>query len=462
MSEQEKKELDSLLASERIDTETAPAWFHEKQNEAFESTAKIIGVIAGWQSGKTVTGPPWLLREIQRKGPGDYAIVAPTLKLMKKKVLPEFRATFVKKHQLGTYHQTDHIFTFSEEGMRKVFGQTNAEPVQIFFGYAEDPNSLESATYKGVWADEPGMDSFKEESHECLVSRVLIHAGRILYTSRPYNLGWYKSKINDLHDRVKVHVINFATADNPAMQGEEQKEELAEIERTMPAWKFDMKYRGLFTRPLGAIYDCFDADNKVQRFDVFDGSQPPKEWAIFTGTDFGNVNTATVLIAEERVQIGPSIWGDPTGRYIIFGTYVPGTTQSVYEHMLGVKDIAAYRRPAKAYGGSHQEAGWREAAQVRGWNIQEPDVNDVETQINRVYAAFASKMLVVCDDLGHMISEIERYSRKLDENDEPTEEIENKAKFHRCDALRYIASQLFKEKPKRGDANVYSVSGGKQ
>ena len=43
--------------------------YHAGQSRAMRSKARVVAVIAGTQSGKTVMGPHWLLREIQSRGP---------------------------------------------------------------------------------------------------------------------------------------------------------------------------------------------------------------------------------------------------------------------------------------------------------------------------------------------------------------------------------------------------------
>ena len=50
---------------------------HSGQQRALESRKRFVLVLAGWQSGKTVIGPPWLLNEIKARGPGDYLVASP-------------------------------------------------------------------------------------------------------------------------------------------------------------------------------------------------------------------------------------------------------------------------------------------------------------------------------------------------------------------------------------------------
>lgn len=80
---------------------------HKGQRKALNSTARFILLLAGTQSGKTLTGPIWLWNEIKRKGSGDYIIAAPTYPLMHKKLLPEFLNIFA---DIGTYRAADRIF----------------------------------------------------------------------------------------------------------------------------------------------------------------------------------------------------------------------------------------------------------------------------------------------------------------------------------------------------------------
>jgi phage terminase large subunit-like protein len=160
--------------------------FHRGQWRAWESTARFIAVLAGTQSGKTVFGPHWLLREIKERGPGDYMIVSPTFPLLELKALVEFKRLFIDHLRLGTYVANPiRRFVFSEEGMRATHPGwvKGMAKTQVFFGYADNPDSLESATLKGVWCDEAGQKAFKLGSYEALRRRTSLYQGRILFTT---------------------------------------------------------------------------------------------------------------------------------------------------------------------------------------------------------------------------------------------------------------------------------------
>jgi hypothetical protein len=97
--------------------------FHPGQKKAWKCDKRFVSVLAGTQGGKTVLGPPWLLREISRRGPGDYMIVCPTYKLLDLKALPTFRKLFEKNLGLGEFVGYRNKFVFSDWGKRRLFGE---------------------------------------------------------------------------------------------------------------------------------------------------------------------------------------------------------------------------------------------------------------------------------------------------------------------------------------------------
>jgi hypothetical protein len=410
--------------------------FHPGQWRAWQSEARYIVVLAGTQSGKSVFGPHWLLREIHDKGPGDYMIVTPTFPLLELKVLVEFKRLFIDHQRLGGYVANPvRRFVFSEEGMRAVHGgYTRGDPkTQIFFGYAENPDSLESATLKGIWCDEAGQDAFKLGSYEALRRRGSIHRARFLFTTTIYNMGWMKSELYDawLAGKPDIDVIQFDSTENPAFPAEEYEERRA----TMPGWKFDMMYRGLYTRPAGLIYDCFDA-----RRHVVPPPDIPDDWERVAGVDFGENNTAAVLIALDPAN----------DRAVIYREYHPGADERrrTNEQHIGQltqgmpRDATGRPLRLRAWGGAHGEKGWRDAFSAAGLPVMEPLPGDVEVQLNRVYAALVRDELFVSRDCPATIAQFQSYSRVVDDEGEATAEIRDKAKYHLLDAVRYAVSQV--------------------
>lgn len=393
---------------------------HKGQKRALKSRARFVLVLAGTQGGKTVMGPWWLLREMIIKGPGDYMVVGPNYPLMKKKVLPELLILFQSKLKIVEYRAADKIFHINKYGEKFLFGEEQDSSTQIFIGHAEDSESLESATAKAAWLDEPGQKRFKFASWEAILRRLSIHEGRALLTTTPYTLGWLKNELHDKEDGKEIKVINFDSISNPAFPKKEYEKRLA----SMPRWKFNMMYKGLFTRPEGMIYDCFEEHHKVKRFQI------PSHWSIYAGMDFGGVNTAAVFLAH-----------DPEADiYYLYRSYKAGG-RTAKEH----GEYIWEPQLKHVIGGTKSEQQWRDEFIHANLFVHEPPISDVEVGINRVYSMLKKNKLFIFDDIAGVIDELEQYARVLDDNDQPTEKIEDKNSYHYCDALRYIACDLMSD-----------------
>lgn len=396
---------------------------HTGQAQAWNSRKRFVTVCAGTQGGKTSFGPLWLYREIQDRGPGDYLVAAPTFPLLSLKLLPEFLRFYEGQGKFGRYVGSPvKVFRFSGEGARRVFGFTPDVPTQVFFGHAQDPDSLESATAKGAWLDEAGQKKFRRGSFEAILRRLSIHQGRILTTTTPYSaFGWFKT---ELHDRAKAgdpdyEWVRFESRMNPSFPIEEWDR----AKRTLPPWKFDLMYRGILTRPAGMIYDCFTDDHTVPAFTI------PNDWPRWMGIDFGGVHTAAVYLAEEP----------GTGRYFAYRDYTaPDRTATQHaKAMLEGEPMIPH-----AYGGANSEGQWRKEFRAGGLPIKKPVIPDVEIGIDRTYGLINTGKLLVLDSCVRLINDLTTYSRVLDDNDEPTDDIEDKSAYHFADALRYVASRL--------------------
>ena len=407
---------------------------HAGQARAWASTKRIVSVLAGTQSGKTEFGPPWLYREIQRCGPGDYLVIAPTYPLLTKKVLPALLRLFQEQLQLGDYHTQHRIFTFSCGGQQRTHGAVGNVRTCVFFGHATDPESLESATAKAAWLDEAGQNKFRLGSWDAIRRRLSIHQGRVLITTTPYNLGWLKQQIWDpwhaaSRRHAEIDVISFRSIDNPAFPPEEYER----ARRSLPAWKFLMFYEGQFTRPAGLIYDAFDPErHKVPRFAV------PDHWPRYLGLDFGGVNTAGVFFAEET----NAATKQPTGRLYAYREYKAGS-RTAREHAEALR--AGEPMLPMCVGGSKSEGQWRSEFRAAGLPVREPDVtgpDSVEVGVDRVYGAFRRNEVFVFDDLAGFLEEVGSYSRELDDAGEPTEKIADKESYHHLDACRYVLGWL--------------------
>ena len=400
-------------------------------------------MLAGTQGGKTSFGPHWLYREIQLCGPGDYIVVTPTYPLLEKKALPEFLRLFERWLHLGKYHSQRRAFEFSEDGAKRTFGHFDPDkPTIVWFGYAADPESLESATAKAAWLDEAGQKKFRLPAWEAILRRLSLAEGRVLITTTPYDLGWLKQQVCDRAEAgdPDYAVVRFDSTENPLFP----RAEFERARKTLPGWKFLLFYRAIFTRPAGLIYEHYEDAPRPQghlcpRFTV------PHEWPRYLGLDFGGVNTAGCFYAEDPGT--RALGAKPgTGTLYLYRTYKAGgrTAKSHAAELLrGEPGVPV------CVGGSHSEDQWRAEFKQAGLPVSEPPIKDVEVGIDRVNGAHAENKIVVFDDLTDYRDQKMSYSREVDENGDPTEAIENKASYHLLDAERYIIARLRDVPPSR-------------
>lgn len=405
--------------------------FHPGQTRAWDSTARFVAVIAGSQSGKTSWGPWWLWREINNCGSGDYLAVTGSFDLFKLKLLPEMRAVFEHTLGIGKFWAGDQVLEIRDPVSGKFLAKRASDPMyaRILLRSASAPSGLESATAKAAWLDEAGLDAFTLESWEAIRRRLSLFRGRVLITTTPYNLGWLKQQIVDKDGKNGIEVISFPSIYNPAFS----REEFEERQATMPKWRFDMFYRGLFARPVGLIYNDFIDEykerggHKVTRayFDSLKVSEMPR----YVGVDPGAVNTAMVWLAHDTV----------TDVYYLYRESLEGG-KSTPEHARGAVDLASrhQERVVRFFVGQKAEVQVRLDWQQAGvYNVAEPSVHEVESGIDRVIQLFKQHRLYVVDDCAGVLDELGRYARVVGDDGEPTDKIKDKDSYHRLDALRY-------------------------
>ena len=423
LSESTREEISLLLAHEPIDAESAQDWFHKGQKQAWESTKRFVALVAGTQSGKSVVGARLLLREIQRTAKGgesnDYLIVGPNTELLKKKALPAFLDL---TKGMAEYRSGDKCVVFTPEGVARL--TRNADNARVFIGYGHDPDSLEAATYRAIWADECGQASFLRESWEALLRRAAVAQGRVFLTTTPYVVtGWLRDLCEDAlaERRDDVEVVRFRSIENPIYPvGEYER-----ARREIPEWRFKMYYEGEFTRPAGAVFDVFDRSrNMVRAFAI------PPHWPRHVGVDFGENNTAAAFVATDPDSL----------ELYVYATYHAGG-RTVEEHVRAMERKLGGEL-SLAVGGSWGEDEWRRDYITAGLPLTRPPVREVEVGIQRLYRQIKEGRLKLFDTCEKLAGEIESYSRDVDDRGEPLERIRDRAKYHRLDALRYIVAAL--------------------
>lgn len=438
-------ERERVVGGQRLRERGVELRFHPGQQAAYDSLARIIAMIAGTQGGKTSFGPWWLYREITLEGPGDYLAVTGTYDLFKLKMLPAIRE--VMEHVLGIarYWAGDQVLEICEHEWDEALGVWVPQPGRFRARQSTDPmwarvilrsasseGGLESATAKGAWLDEAGLDDFGLGAWEAILRRLALYRGRILITTTPYNnTGWLKTEVwdrwNDGDEQVEV--IQFASIMNPAFPEDEYKER----QRHMIHWKFTMFYKGEFERPAGLVYPDWSDSHPDQGGQVITAHAIPPDWGRLLGVDPGPVyytllhaavepGTDTLIITREEqfsYQSTEEIVADLFSR----------------QRGLGLPPFLAYYVGGKP--DVQARLDWINAGAIP---VYDPPFSAVEDGIDRVTHLLRSDRLRVFATCSGLRADFNTYRRKLDSAGRPLEAIENANAYHYLDALRYIAA----------------------
>ena len=202
-------------------------------------------------------------------------------------------------------------------------------------------------------------------------------------------------------------------------------DEIKIAEEDSPPSIFAQEWLAEFVQPAGAVFDCFSYEkNTCRPFRI------PKDWRIFAGWDFGSANTASVLIG----------FDEENDTYYAAHSY-HGAGESASKHIREIEKVLNGRKLSACYGGANSEDSHREAFTDAGMRVYKPLVNgqgSVEVGINTIYRLIRTGKLKVFSNATELITQILSYSYKVDSDDRVTDLVEDKAMFHRLDALRYV------------------------
>lgn len=217
---------------------------------------------------------------------------------------------------------------------------------------------------------------------------------------------------------------SMPTLTNTTLEGLD--EEVAQAKASLPPAVFAQEYEADFTRPAGAVYDCFDnrletketgSTNVVAPFEI------PGDTTL--GIDFGSANTAIVSIKEHK------------GIYYVVGSY-HAAGDDPKKHIERSRE--KFGKEKHAFGGSNSEDEWRKRWRADGMYIRKPSVTgpgSVSVRISTLYQLFREKKLKVFSTCQPLIDEILAMTYKLDGDDHILDVVEDQNIFHRQDALGY-------------------------
>jgi hypothetical protein len=372
---------------------------------------------------------------------GDFLAVTSNFDLFSMKMLPEMLRVFERVLGIGKYWSqtrtielrnplTGKFEARSARDLDKMWGRIILRSARAGKSAKKSASigvsSLESATARAAWLDECGQDDFTIETWYAVKARLSLWRGRVLGTTTLYNHGWMKTEIYDKWKAgsKNIEVVQFDSIENPSFP----EEEYYDAKANMPAWKFKMRYQGQYDRPAGAIFTDFDEENAIIAH-----QEPAFNDTVIIGIDPGGVNTATVYAAMQ-----PQF-----GRLYVFEEHLEGNTTTA-QHAAQIQARGKKQfKVVKVVGGAKSEIQFRADMQENGVKVYEPPVWEVEAGLDRIITLMKNKRLIISKRCPTLISQILEYSREVDAMGEPIEgTIEDKAKFHMVDALRYLCSLI--------------------
>lgn len=387
--------------------------------------ARTLAAIAGTGGGKTSMGYWWLWLRMDAEPGYGWGLCEPTYQMLSKIIL---NSPDPDRPDIITWLKWAGIFQDYKAVDRIVFTTLG----QIYLGSADNPDTMQGPALKGYWLDEGGMMSLT--AYQTALQRVSFYDGQVFISTTPYNRGWLKLEVVDKADNSRIHVEKWRSLDNPAFP----KHVYYEMQETMQRHRFSMMYDAEFERPMGMIYSSFNAEKCV-----IEPFRIPRAWPRYIGQDYGPVHTAVLWYAK-----APRAYkGWPAGTMFCYREYLEGN-KSIKQHATDLKGKSRGEPIAKKVASPlASERQWRREFSQVGWHLQECNISDVEVGIDRVWAMHQQDKIVYFNTMRGTLREKEEYRRKLDDNQQSTEQIENKEQFHFMDAERYIIADLTGRRP---------------
>ena len=397
---------------------------HAKQQQFIDSTVKRKIIRAGRRGGKTV----------------GIAILACMAFLQGKRVL--YAAPTIEQVEAFWYEVK---MTFVDATSAKVLYKNETEHV---IEKANTQTRLKAKTawnadtLRGDYADLLILDEFQlmaEDTWDVVGAPMLMdNDGDAVFIYTPPSL--HSSGVSKARDPLHApkmfrkaeldesgrwETFHFASSENPHIS----IDALSEITHDMSqlSYRQEILAEDVDESWKGLIYKAFDSTTQVvPRFTI------PDNWLIYVGHDFGGANPAAIFFAKDVT----------TSDLYAFHEYFPGGGRTPKQHVEMFKDITRGYHVMKRVGGAHQEEEVRLSYAPHGWSIKEPLIRHVLPQIEKVQAFHERGRIFVFEDMHRYLFEKANYSWKLDPQGQPTDEIQDKAKWHLMDAERYILSDL--------------------
>ncbi|KKN32068.1 hypothetical protein LCGC14_0817590 [marine sediment metagenome] len=385
-----------MTVTKTVEANRRKITLHRGQCRVFQTDARFSALIAGTGGGKTYVGPWGLAKEIEKNPTGTFGVGAPTFKILNRTTVPTLIAAYRGTELEGEYKGTAGEYHLPTGGI-------------IYLCSTDDADHLEGGQYSAWWLDEAGQMS--AQTWTVIQARLGYLQGRCLFTTTPYNLGWFYKEI---YLRAKAgdpdyFVVQFRSTLNPGYS----KAEFERARRTMDSRLFEMRYLGEFRKMAGLVWPEFD-QWVVEPGEV---PEPDARCQHIGGIDWGFNNPFVALDA--FLDHDDVLW-------VHRERYLSRTLLADHAAALN-KDTAYYADPS----------GKQETEEMRNFDLLvNPAINDVSMGLERVAERGLTGRLKISSACKHLLSNTEMYHYKEGE-DKPVKDED-----HGPDALRYMIMGL--------------------
>jgi phage terminase large subunit len=380
---------------------------HVGQRDILASPARYNAIIAGTGGGKTAAGALWLMLEIAKKPDGIFLVVTPSYKVRDRATLRVWKETVEGTDFEGVYISAASEYRLPTGG-------------KIYFGTADNPESIQGVVADAAWVDEGGLIS--RNAWLTVKQRVSFRRGRVLVTTTPYDFGWLYKDFYAKHKAgdKNYYVRQFPSTLNPTYSQDEFREKEAENS----AHEFRMTYCGEFCRAAGLVYPDMESACVVDVTAIPAGR-------FVGGLDWGFadpfVGLAGVLDSDD------CLW-------VIFERYIRRKTLDVHASNLP-KEPQYYADSAQPESiKALRKLGFRVKPAFKGAGSIAHGINLVHQRIKRGKLKIAKiKGVSACPML---LLEAENYRYSTNQNDEVKGDGDMVGDDHALDALRYLVMSI--------------------
>lgn len=353
---------------------------------------------------------------------------------------PGSQAAIIRKVQRsmsGSVLQTFEKKVLASKNSVQKFGGEHVEKYiysngsEIWIGGMDNPDKVLSSERDFIFVNQ--VEELGLPDWEYLLTRCTGRAGNapisMLYGD--CNPGPPTHWIEQLRKQNKLTVIKTTHRDNPEIYSDDGNltpggKQRIGILAGLSGSRYSRLYQGLWAAPEGAIYDIFDEErHKVAAFDI------PHFWPRVVGIDPFGAFVAALWAAWDPQNNVLNVYREYSKP---FGETTGGHVRNIIQET-GSETIFAW------IGGGPSERQARVDWNAYGIPLIEPPISEVWIQIDKVYDLLKNNNLVIHDDCLNLLSEIGSYQRVMKDGI-PTEQIEDKDRFHLLDCLRYLVAFL--------------------